>query len=109
MSNDACEFLERVKRKQHGFWLTILVLWICVVIFVFLVTELFKDNEALDSIVYVGFYGGAFLTYIPGYGLFRLKCPHCHHPAGALPIFRYRFMYCRSCGERIECCKGATQ
>lgn len=101
MSNDACEFLESVKRKQRGFWLAVFVWWVCVVIFVFLANEIFKGLP--DPLILTVFYGSALLLYMPGYRLFKLRCPYCNGTTGALPIFRYKFMYCRSCGERIEC------
>lgn len=102
MPQNACELLERVKRKQRGVWFSVLAWWVCVVVFVFLANEIFK--ELPDSFVLAFFYGSALLLYIPAYKLFKLKCPHCNGAAGALPFFRYKFMYCRSCGERIECC-----
>ena len=101
LENDACSFLDAVRRKQRLLWVAVIVWWACVVAFVFLVNELFKTVP--DSIVYVVFYGSALLLYIPAYKLFKLRCPYCNGTAGALPIFRYRLMYCRSCGERIEC------
>lgn len=102
MSQDACKFLERVRRKQRGFWLTLLAWWVCVVVFAFLVNEVFKN--APDALVLATFYGSALLLYIPAHRLFKLRCPYCNGSAGALPIFRYKFMYCKTCGECIECC-----
>jgi len=104
LENDACSFLETVRHKQHLLWMSVIVWWICVVAFVFLANELFRNIP--DSIVYAVFFGSTLLLYIPAYKLFRLRCPYCNGYAGALPLFRYRFMYCRSCGERIECCDG---
>jgi hypothetical protein len=101
MPKDACEFLETVRHKQRGFWLTIFAWWVCMVVFVFVVSGLFKG--APDALLQVVFYGSALLLYIPAYSLFKLKCPYCNGSAGALPFLRYRFMYCRTCGERIEC------
>lgn len=106
MSKDACEFLERVRRKQRGFWLAFLVWWVCVVVFVFIVNGVLKGVP--DALVLAIFYGSALLLYIPAYKLFKLKCPYCGGSARALPFLRYKFMYCRACGERIECCKEGT-
>ena len=101
MPKNGCEFLEVVKRKQHGFWLAVLSWWICVVAFILLVSHLFKDVP--DAVFMVVFYGGALLLYIPLVSLYRLKCPYCHGRAGAVPFLRYKFMFCKACGERIEC------
>lgn len=101
MPNNACKFLECVRKKQRMCWIVLFVWWACVAVFVVAVSELMKDVS--DTVVMVVFYGSAFLIYIPAMQLYRLKCPYCHKYAGALPLFRYKFIYCKACGERIEC------
>lgn len=101
MLKDACEFIECVKHKQHKCWVVFLIWWICIAFFVLAVSELFKNVP--PPVLMVVFYGSAFLLYLPGISLYRLKCPYCQGAAGALPFFRYKFLYCRACGKRIEC------
>ena len=67
MSKDACEFLERVRRKQHGFWLAFFVWWACVVVFVFIVNGVLKGVP--DALVLAIFYGSALLLYVPAYNV----------------------------------------
>lgn len=101
MSKDACEFMENVRRGQRRFWLTLLLWWVCVAVFVAVVSQLFKN--APDAVFMTVFYGSALLLYVPAYRLYRLKCPYCDGSAGALPFLRYKFLFCRACGERLEC------
>jgi Mn2+/Fe2+ NRAMP family transporter len=97
----ACEFLEGVKHQQHRCWVTFLLWWLAAIIFVFVISEFF--NNAPVGVVQAVFYGSMIVLFVPVRSLYSLKCPYCRKSAGALPIFRYRFLYCKSCGERIEC------
>lgn len=99
--NVCCEFLDNVKRKQHQVWLTAL-LWFIGVIALIAIGAVFFPGTPFAA-VQVAFYGSALIIYIPAISPYRLKCPYCHGSAGAVPIFRYKFMYCRACGQRIEC------
>ena len=100
MSKNACEYLEQVGRKQHRFWLTILLWWVCILVSLFTINGLVGN---LPNYVVIGVYVSAAFLYVPAIRLYRLRCPHCHGSAGALPFLRYKFMHCRACGERIEC------
>ena len=96
-----CEFLESIRSKQRKFWSALLFWWVCAIAFVIITTQAFKGVP--NVVVMLGFYGSAFLLYLPTYALYRVSCPYCHRAAGALPMLRYKFLICRSCGERIEC------
>lgn len=100
MSKKSCEYLKMVARKQHGFWLLIFLWWVCILVSIFTINGFFGF---VPNFVVVGVYVSVALLYIPAIRLYRIKCPHCHGAAGALPFLRYSFMYCRACGERIEC------
>jgi hypothetical protein len=100
MSQIECEFLDNVRHKQRRVWLTIFLWWIAVVVFVVVITSF---TNAPDALIQGVCYGSFLLLYIPAISLYRLKCPHCRRAAGAWPIFRYKFMYCKACGKRIEC------
>jgi hypothetical protein len=101
-----CEFLESIRSKQRKFWSVLLFWWVCAIAFVVITTQVFKGIP--NIVVMLGFYGSAFLLYLPAYTLYRVICPYCRRPAGALPMFRYKFLICRSCGERIECNESAV-
>ena len=100
MSNADCEFLQQVRRYQRRCWLVVLFWWIFVVVAASTVLGLLGN---VPPVVTIAFYASVVVVYIPGVQLFRLHCPHCERAAGALPFFRYRFLFCKSCGERIEC------
>jgi hypothetical protein len=51
MSEIECNFLDQVKRKQHRFWLTLLVWVIAVVAFVGVVTSFTNASDALIQVV----------------------------------------------------------
>src|SRR5450759_2430046 len=101
MSDNACEFLANVKRKQHRFWLVLLLWWICAAALVLAVNGLFKNIP--DAVVMIPFYLSAVLLYIPAITVYRLQCPYCHRSAGAIPFLHYKFLCCKACGKRIEC------
>ncbi|WP_232823556.1 hypothetical protein [Dyella sp. C9] len=101
MSQEDCAFLETVKRKQCRFWLAFFIWWVCAAAFVFVVNQFFKGIS--DAVVLATFYVSAMLLYLPAWDLYRAACPYCHGKVGALPFLRYKFIYCRACGERIEC------
>jgi hypothetical protein len=101
MADRACEFLKQVSGRQRRFWLAVLVWWLCVVIFVATVSAFSKNSPG--GVVTALVYGSALLLFIPARHMSRLKCPYCHKSAGAVPFFRYRFVICKACGERIEC------
>ena len=101
MSKDACAYLEELARKQHGMWLAMLYWLIAVIAYVVVITTFFKNVP--DAVVEVPFYASALLIYIPIHKIYKLRCPHCHGPAGALAFLRYKFLLCKSCGKRIEC------
>ena len=100
MADVECDFLSEVRRGQHRVWLALLLWVIAILAFVAIITSFTK---APDAIVQTVFYGSALLLYIPVLSLYRLICPHCQKAAGALPIFQYKFMFCKACGKRIEC------
>jgi hypothetical protein len=101
MPNDTCKFLDHVKRKQHQVWLTLLFWCIGVVTFLALSSAFFE--HASKTVLQIVVYGSVFVLYVPAFALFRLKCPYCNRPAGALPFVRYKSLRCRKCGERVEC------
>lgn len=99
---DACRFLKELTRKQRRVWLVMLLWWIGAVCVLFAVSRLFP--HALPSgIEYL--IGASFLLalYLPMSAARRTKCPFCGRSSGALAFWRYRFLDCRACGERIEC------
>jgi hypothetical protein len=100
MSQIECDSLDQVRHKQHRVWLTLLFWWIAVAVIVGLVTHF---TNLPDAVIQGTFYGSVILLYIPAISLYRLKCPYCHRSAGALPVLRYKFMYCKACGKRIKC------
>src|ERR1700761_7310419 len=107
MPSSACEFLDVLRRQQHRFWWFLLIWWISVLIFVGVFTWIFGDGHF--EIVQIVFYGSFLLVYIPRFiGVRRLNCPFCNRPVGASPFWRYRFLYCKSCGERIECKRSSA-
>jgi hypothetical protein len=106
MSQNECDFLDQVKRKQHQVWLTLLLWWFAVAVTIGLVTHF---TNLPDAVIDASFFASIVLLYIPAIGLYRLKCPYCHRSAGALPIFRYKFMYCKACGKRIQCEREVAQ
>jgi hypothetical protein len=106
MSQIDCEFLDNVRHKQRRVWLTILLWWIAIIVFVVVITSF---TNAPDALIQGVCYGSFLLLYIPAISLYRLKCPHCQRAAGAWPIFRYKFMYCKACGKRIECKRKDVQ
>jgi hypothetical protein len=100
MSQIECNFLDEVKHKQYRVWLSLLFWVIAVVVFVVVASTFTK---ASDTVIHAVFYGSVLLLYLPIVSLSRVKCPYCQWSAGALPIFRYKFMFCKACGKRIEC------
>lgn len=107
MSLSACEFLEIVRRRQHRFWWSLFIWCIGIVIFVGTFTSIFGDKYF--QIIQIVVYGSILLIFFPPLiKLHKLKCPFCQGSAGALMFYRYRFLYCRSCGERIECKKDGA-
>jgi small-conductance mechanosensitive channel len=102
MARDACGFMGELARKQHAFWLGMLVWWIGVVILLSVVAAYFRNTLflVLQAVVYASF-------IITGYILYRrvrrVQCPYCQQSAGAIPVWRYKFVICRTCKERIEC------
>jgi hypothetical protein len=101
MSQRGCTFLDQVKHKQRRFWLSLLIWLIGIIVFVSVVTLLEKPpDELIDGI----FFASALLfVFLPILSLYRFECPHCHGAAGANPFIRYRFIFCKACGKRIEC------
>jgi hypothetical protein len=99
--DNGCQFLKVVSRKQRLFWTALLFWFFCIIIFVVVATQFL--NGVPDGLVTSVFLGSAVLLYVPIAQLYRLKCPHCHSPAGAVPFLKYRFLICHSCRERIEC------
>jgi hypothetical protein len=96
-----CACLQEIGRQQRRFWLAALIWWISVIVFVVVTTQIIR-NVAF-TFVQVVFYMSALLLYIPARALSKIRCPHCQRPTGALPVFRYRFLICRTCQERIQC------
>ncbi len=101
MSPDSCAFLELIKRRQRACWYAVLAWWVGTAAFIAVVSGYFDHGSDLP--IYAAFYGSALMLYIPAIQLYKTKCPFCGGAAGALPIFRYTFLRCKSCGERIEC------
>ena len=101
MTENTCEFLKLVSRKQRLFWIALLLWFITIVIFVVAVTELL--NGVPDGLVTGVFFGSALLLLIPIATLYRLKCPYCQGPVGAVPFLQYKSLICHSCRECIEC------
>lgn len=98
----ACTCLEEVAAKQRRCWLIMLLWWLDAIVFLVITTQL-MSNVSFTFIQVVLY--GSFLSsgYFSMRNIARVRCPHCHKPAGAVWLFRYRFLICRSCGERIEC------
>jgi hypothetical protein len=96
-----CRFMNEVWDGQRRFWIVFVIWLIGVVLFLIVATQVLRS--APDSVVMGIGYGSVLLLYIPMYGLAKLKCPHCGKRAGATPFFRYKFLICRSCSERMEC------
>lgn len=96
-----CRFMNEVWEGQRKFWKFFLVWLIGVVLFLIVATQLLRWVP--DSIVMGVGYGSFLLLYIPMFRLAKVKCPHCDKSAGATPFFRYEFLICRSCNERMEC------
>jgi len=94
-------FCNELQRRQRAFWWVVAFWFVFELFFVVITTQLMKNVP--DSLIYGGFYGAAILLIIPAGYLSRLKCPHCHGAAGAVPLFRYRIIFCRNCGQRIVC------
>jgi hypothetical protein len=101
MISTTCQVLKDVSRKRRLFWITFLLWWIGVALFVFAVSHFFKN--AADAFITVPFYLSILILYIPVIALYRVKCPFCHGSVGAVPFFRYSSVSCRKCGKRIEC------
>lgn len=95
-----CAFLEEVSGKQQVFWLTLLGWWLGIAAFLAVVP---RFRGVPNGVIMAVFYGSALLMFLPARALYRLRCPRCRKPAGALPWVRYRTLICRSCVERIEC------
>jgi small-conductance mechanosensitive channel len=102
MARNGCEFMEELARRQHAFWLGMLCWWIGAVVLVSIVSGYVSKTPALlmQTVVY-GSFLIAFFTLARR--VQRVQCPHCHRGAGAMPIWRYKFLFCKACGERIEC------
>jgi hypothetical protein len=108
MTRDGCDFMGELARKQHAFWLGMLVWWIAVVVLVSAVTAYLHNTPFL--ILQVVFYASAIVTLgILGARVRRVRCPYCQKSAGAIPTWRYKFVICRACGERIECGRKAKR
>jgi len=64
----------------------------------------FENIPSLLVIVIFWFIVIPFLC-IPASKLRNIKCPYCGNKAGAIPYFLlipYKYMFCKSCGERIQ-------
>ena len=96
-----CECLQDIAAKQRRFWLTLLIWCLGAVIFAVVTTQLIP--RVPPTLIKAVFYGSSLCLYFPARQVFRVTCPHCRGPVGAVPVFRYRFLICKSCGERIEC------
>lgn len=101
MPPNACEFLDVLRQRQHGFWWFVLAWWINLLVFVGVFTWIFGDKHF--QFIQIVFYGSVLLIFMRLVNVYRLKCPFCQRSVGASPFLRYRFLYCKSCGDRIEC------
>jgi Mn2+/Fe2+ NRAMP family transporter len=101
MSKAGCDFLDKVRRRQHRCWLALLCWSICVELLVAVISNFFTNIPHV--LVFSMFYVSSFFLLIQLIALYRLKCPHCRWFAGVLPSFRYKFINCRACGKRIDC------
>lgn len=101
MAKTACDFMEELARRQHAFWLGFLFWWIgTVVVLSVVIAYVGKIPALLQAVVY----GSFLITFFALANRVRgVQCPHCHRGAGAMPIWRYKFLFCKACGERIEC------
>ncbi|HEY4748955.1 MAG TPA: hypothetical protein VIH60_01055 [Steroidobacteraceae bacterium] len=106
MAGTACDFMDELARRQHAFWLGILFWWIGVVVVLSVVSAYVSKAPVLLLQVIV--YGSIIIVFFAlGSRVLGLQCPHCHRGAGAMPMWRYKFLYCKACGERIECRQSA--
>src|ERR1017187_3588994 len=102
MARNACDFMKELARRQHAFWIDILFWWIGVVVVVSVVSA--YVSKAPELLLQAIVYGSFIITvYVLGSRVRAVQCPYRHRHAGAIPIWRYKFLFCKACGKRIEC------